>query len=62
MGVQGAALATVAAQAVSSVCCILYCLKKLTLLRYAKGEFCFDRAIFGKIASYGVLTLSLIHI
>ena len=56
MGVQGAALATVAAQAVSSVCCILYCLKKLTLLRYAKGEFCFDRAIFGKIASYGVLT------
>lgn len=56
MGVSGAALATVIAQFVSAILCIVYCIKKLDFLEFKLSEIKFDKEIFKLTASYSMLT------
>ncbi|MBC8584617.1 MATE family efflux transporter [Youxingia wuxianensis] len=52
MGVQGAAIATVIAQALSSILCVLYSYIKVPLMRVKIKELIFDFILFKEIASY----------
>lgn len=53
-GVEGAAVATVASQALSGVFCLIYILKHEKILLAGRGERELDRRIFGKLAAMGV--------
>jgi len=54
MGVAGVAIATVGAQAVSVILCIIYCASKVEYFRFAKGEFRFYRELFRDIVRMSV--------
>lgn len=56
MGVMGVALATLIAQGVSALLCTIYSFKKLPILHMKWREVVFDKALFGRIAKYSVLT------
>ena len=56
MGVKGVAIATLIAQGVAAVLCILYSIKKLSILHMTKQDMVFDRTLFGIIARYSILT------
>lgn len=65
MGVAGAALATVLAQFISGVCCLIYALKVLPMLRIAKEQLKMNPEIAKLILIYGVptgLQMSIISI
>ncbi|MBE5835303.1 MAG: MATE family efflux transporter [Butyrivibrio sp.] len=54
MGVTGAALATVISQAVSSICCIVFIVKKVELLRLKKKDWEIDKSHFFILLNMGV--------
>lgn len=56
LGVMGAALATVIAQAVSALLGCIYAIKKLSFLQIQKENLIFDREMFRTTARYSVLT------
>lgn len=56
MGVLGAALATVAAQALSSILCIRHVNRRVPMLRTGLRELRIDRALAGRTLSYGGMT------
>lgn len=56
-GVAGAAIATVIAQGVSAVVCVVYMFKKHPILRFAKGEFRFYREKFSLALRMGIPTM-----
>lgn len=56
LGVAGAAIATIIAQAVSALLCVVYCVRKLRFLQFSRHDLRFDRAIFKMTASYSLLT------
>lgn len=56
MGVIGVAIATVIAQGVSSLLCLVYAFVKLPVIRIKAKEFVFDRALFSMIKKYSLLT------
>jgi putative MATE family efflux protein len=53
MGVRGAAAATVAAQGVSAVCCLIYIYYKCPILAPKKVHFRFDAGLYKELASQG---------
>ena len=64
LGVQGAALATVAAQTVSVVCCLLYARKKYPMFWPKREDFCVSVNLAGQLYGAGVsmaLMLSLVN-
>lgn len=56
LGVKGAAIATVIAQAVSALCCMIYGYKKLSFLRIKHYKLKWDSGIFMQISQYAILT------
>lgn len=56
MGVIGVAIATVIAQGVSSLLCLVYAFVKLPVIRIKAKEFVFDKALFSMIKKYSLLT------
>lgn len=65
MGVAGAAIATVLAQVISGVLCLIYAWKILPILRLKRGKLKFDPEIAKLIVIYGVptgLQMSIISI
>lgn len=54
LGVAGAALATVIAQAISAVVCFLYLIKKRPFLMIKKEDFCFDAQSSAELFSAGL--------
>lgn len=65
MGVLGAAIATLIAQMLSGVCCLIYALKKNPYFRLKKEDLRFDRHLFVRIIKLGFplsLQFSLIAI
>ena len=55
-GVAGAAIATVVAQGLAAVCCVLYCIKKIEFLEFKIKEIRFDKKIFKLTMNYSILT------
>lgn len=55
MGVAGAALATVIAQLLSAILCIVYTHRKIPLLKLKPKDLVFERAYFGQVASYSLM-------
>lgn len=53
-GIAGAALATVIAQGVSSVLCIIYIFRKNRFLVPAKEDFAFDAPLYGELLQQGL--------
>lgn len=56
MGVEGAGLATVIAEAVSCILCIIYVNRKVPLLRMKRSEFIFDKSLIGRTVNYSWAT------
>ena len=56
MGVDGAAIATVIAEMLSSVFCIIYVYKKIPLLRFSKQEIVLDRTLLKITMKYSWVT------
>lgn len=56
LGVAGAAIATVIAQGVSALCCMVYGYKKLSFLRFKLHDLKWDCEIFKQTAQYAILT------
>lgn len=54
MGIQGAAVATVISQAISSVCCIIYLIKKCPILIPGKEHFRWDKELFQEMFTQGM--------
>lgn len=54
MGVEGCAYATVIAQAVSTVCCMVYIIKKYPILHLEKKNFALRRGSFAKLLNLGI--------
>ncbi len=54
MGVIGTAIATVAAQAVSSILCILYIIRNVPLIIPERKHFTYDGVLYGELASQGI--------
>lgn len=54
LGIRGAAVATVISQFISSVCCIIYLVKKCPMLIPKKEHFCFDKALFEEMIGQGI--------
>ena len=54
MGVVGTAIATVAAQGVSAMCCFIYIARRVQLIIPEKKHFSFDRALYAELASQGI--------
>ena len=54
MNVEGAAYATVLAQGISGICCIIYIKKRFYILTMQKGEMKPDRHIMGKLLGIGL--------
>lgn len=53
-GVSGVAWATLIAQAVSAVLCVIYIYKRLPILQFRRSEWVFDREIFKMMLRIGV--------
>lgn len=53
MGIQGAAIATVIAQGVSAILCIIYMLKKTPMLIPQKEHFAFDKELYQELIGQG---------
>ncbi len=53
MGIQGAAIATVIAQGISAILCIIYMLKKTPLLIPQKEHFAFDKELYQELIGQG---------
>lgn len=53
MGIQGAAIATVIAQGISAILCIVYMIKKTPMLIPKKEHFKFDRQLYQELAGQG---------
>lgn len=65
MGVAGAAFATVLAQVISGVLCLIYAWKILPILRLSRDKMHFDKALAKQILIYGIptgLQMSIISI
>ena len=56
-GVEGTAIATVIAQAVSAVVSLVYMHRRYDFFRFGKGEFTFDGSCCGQILKLGVPTM-----
>ncbi|AFS79724.1 MATE efflux family protein MatE [Gottschalkia acidurici 9a] len=56
MGIEGAAYATVIAQAVASILSLIYIFSKVPILKMKRKEFIFDKSLFSVIAKYSVLS------
>lgn len=56
MGVAGAAWATIIAQGISAVCMIVYCMKKIPLLRMNRTNLHFSSGAVHQIIQYSLLT------
>lgn len=54
MGIRGAAIATVIAQVISVICCVIYILKKVPLLIPKKEHFRFDGNLYKDMVSQGI--------
>lgn len=54
MGIRGAAIATVIAQLISVICCVIYIYKKVQLLIPAKEHFVFDKALYREMILQGL--------
>ena len=59
MGVVGTAIATVAAQGVSAVCCFIYIARRVQLIIPEKKHFRYDRALYAELASQGLAMASM---
>lgn len=55
MGVAGAAIATVIAQLLSAVLCIVYTHRKIPLLKLKPKDLVFDRKYFAQVSSYSLM-------
>lgn len=53
MGIRGAAVATVIAQAVSVACCVVYIIKKAALLIPAREHFRAEKKLYGEMTAQG---------
>ncbi len=56
MGVVGVALATIIAQAVSSILCLIYAFMKIPIIRISREDMVFDKNIALMVGKYGFLT------
>ncbi|QUH21378.1 MATE family efflux transporter [Alkaliphilus sp. B6464] len=56
MGVVGVALATIIAQAVSSILCLIYAFMKIPIIRISREDMVFDKNIALMVGRYGFLT------
>lgn len=56
MGVSGVAYATIIAQGVSSILCIVYAIKKVPILRITKEDMIFESSLIKKIGKFSFLT------
>ena len=56
MGVFGVAFATVIAQGVSSILCLIYGLWKIEFIRLKKEDLVFDKGIFAMVSKFSFLT------
>lgn len=56
MGVPGVAYATIIAQAVSSIMCLIYSFSTIPMIRMTREEFVFDRSLFPIITKYSLLS------
>ncbi|MBU5675403.1 MATE family efflux transporter [Alkaliphilus sp. MSJ-5] len=56
MGVVGVALATIIAQAVSSILCLIYAFIKIPIIRISREDMVFDKNIALMVGKYGFLT------
>lgn len=56
LGVSGAALATILAQAVSGIGIAVYVFVKIPALRPRRSDFRFEKAVLGRIVQYSLLT------
>lgn len=56
MGVSGAALATIIAQGVSAIFVVIYCFKKVPMIRLKRKHMYFDTTMLQNIAQYSVMT------
>lgn len=54
MGVAGAALATIISQGVSGVCCLIYIIKKLEILKITKEEWKLERRYIATLCNMGI--------
>ncbi|MGN0399336.1 MAG: MATE family efflux transporter [Blautia sp.] len=54
MGIRGAAVATVLAQGISVVLCVIYVVKKFRMLVPEKGDFRVEKALFGEMFAQGM--------
>ena len=54
MGIRGAAIATIIAQGLSAVLCLIYIFKKCPFLIPAKKHFAFDKELYADLVSQGV--------
>ena len=52
LGIAGAACATVIAEALSALFCIIYVRKRIPILKYARHEFVFDRTLLRETINY----------
>lgn len=56
MEVFGAALATVIAQFVSAVACVIYMIKKISFLQFTRQDCRYHKELFGRLSRYALLT------
>lgn len=56
LGISGVALATIIAQGVSSILCLIYAIVKIPIIRITPKDLIFDKAIALMIGKYSVLT------
>ena len=56
MGVFGVALATIIAQAISSILCLIYAFAKVPFIRLKREDLVFDREIAKKVGKFSFLT------
>lgn len=56
MGVEGVALATIIAQGISSILCLIYGLVKIPMIRLSKEDMVFDKEIAVVVGKYSFLT------
>lgn len=56
MEVKGVAIATVIAQAVSAISCLIFTIKKISFLEFKPRDFHYDSSLFRRIFSYAFLT------
>lgn len=54
LGIRGAAVATVISQFISSICCIIYLIKKCPILIPRKEHFRFDKSLFQEMMGQGI--------